>query len=511
MAGTVAEAIKEGARRHPATTIAVESVVRPSSASLSQIFEQSSCVAAGLTGLGVRPGDVVAMQLPSWHECIVTHAAVWLCGAVLLPIVPIYGPGETELILKRSGARVFISTGTLGKRDTTATIAAARKLPTLEHVITVGDPVPHTIAFDELIRSSPTELAGLRDDVAPDVRCLLVYTSGTTAEPKGVQHTHASLLGEIDSMEQMSGDSAAPTLIVFPPGHIAGALGVLSSLTRASSTFVLDAWNAETAAQLIARHKIGASGGAPIHLGAILDAAERLGLDVSSLTDYTTGAANVAADLIRRADRLGIRAWRCYGSSEHPTISSGTRDDPLDKRAETDGRLTPGTEIRLVDDDGVDVAGGSDGEILTRGPDLFAGYTDADRARESMIDGWFRTGDVGRLDAHGYLTITDRKKDIIIRGGENISSKEVEDTLGTHPAIAEVAVIGAPDQRYGERVCAVVVLKPGMQFGLDDASAHIQQHGLARQKTPERIMVVDELPRTAIGKVRKHLLRQRLG
>ena len=218
----------------------------------------------------------------------------------------------------------------------------------------------------------------------------------------------------------------------------------------------------------------------------------------------------MAGALIRRADGFGIGAFRCYGSSEHPTISSGRPEDPLHKRADTDGRICPGTEVRIVDDDGRDVAIGEAGEILTRGPEVFSGYTNAEFTRASMADGWFRTGDVGRLDADGYLTITDRKKDIIVRGGENISSKEVEDVLSAHPAIAEAAAVGAPDETYGERVCAFVVVNPGRRFDLADAAAHFADCGLARQKTPERIVVVSELPRTASGKIQKHVLREQL-
>jgi acyl-CoA synthetase (AMP-forming)/AMP-acid ligase II len=205
-----------------------------------------------------------------------------------------------------------------------------------------------------------------------------------------------------------------------------------------------------------------------------------------------------------------VGAYRCYGSSEHPTVSSGRPEDPLDKRADTDGRICPGTEIRIVDDTDGEVRPGTAGEILTRGPELFRGYTDAEHTRAGMTDGWYRTGDIGYLDADGYLTITDRKKDIIVRGGENISSKEVEDALAGHPAIAEAATVGAPDDVYGERVCAFVVLNAGRSFGISDAAEHFAACGLARQKTPERIVVVSELPRTASGKVQKHLLRAQL-
>jgi len=190
------------------------------------------------------------------------------------------------------------------------------------------------------------------------------------------------------------------------------------------------------------------------------------------------------------------------------TRTAGRVADSLDRRAATDGRLIAGNEIRIVDADGRDVPAGQDGEILTRGPELFTGYSDAALNTAAFLPGrWFRTGDVGRLDADGYLTVTDRLKDIIIRGGENISSKEVEDLLITHPAVADVAVIAAPDPVMGERVCAVVVTRPGSSFDVAEARAHFAAAGVARQKTPEVVMLMDELPRTPSGKVRKDALR----
>jgi cyclohexanecarboxylate-CoA ligase len=510
LTATIADEIRTAAGQHPGALIEVHSDVNPTSTTLSALVDESCRIAAGLVSSGVQPGDVVAVQLPNWRECFTAHAAAWLCGAVVLPIVPIYGPAEVAFIVRQSGARVLILARELRKRDAATTLAAVTDVPGLDLRIVVGDPLPGTRSYTELAESAAT---GFTPIATPDPhdRCLLVYTSGTTAEPKGVQHTHASLLGEIRAMDEMrSAGAELTTLSVFPSGHIAGTLGILRMLCRGNPTIVMDSWNAEQAARLIERHSVNSSGGAPIHLSGILDIAARDGSDLSSLREYTTGAAGVAGTLIRRAAEFGVGAFRCYGSSEHPTISSGRPEDPLDRRADTDGRVCPGTEVAIVDDDGRAVTPGAPGEILTRGPELFSGYTDSAHTRAAMADGWFRTGDIGRLDADGYLTITDRKKDIIVRGGENISSKEVEDVLGSHPAIAEAAAIGAADDAYGERVCAFVVVNPGQRFGLSDAAEHFADCGLARQKTPERIVVVTELPRTASGKIQKHLLRAQL-
>jgi acyl-CoA synthetase (AMP-forming)/AMP-acid ligase II len=199
------------------------------------------------------------------------------------------------------------------------------------------------------------------------------------------------------------------------------------------------------------------------------------------------------------------------GSSEHPSISGGSSDDALDKRAHTDGRLLDGVEVRIVDQTLQDLPPGSPGEILSRGPELFVGYRDSALDTDAFLPGrWFRTGDVGVLDADGYLTITDRQKDLIIRCGENLSSKLIEDILSEHEAVAEASVVAAPDPLYGERVCAFVVLRPGTTLSLNDIRAHVSIAGTTRQLTPERLELVNDLPRTATGKVRKDELRKRL-
>jgi non-ribosomal peptide synthetase component E (peptide arylation enzyme) len=214
---------------------------------------------------------------------------------------------------------------------------------------------------------------------------------------------------------------------------------------------------------------------------------------------------------VERADRLGWRVGRCYGATEQPSITGCSSSDPLQKRAETDGRPLGENQIRIVDEDGNDVATGMEGEIVSAGPEQFIGYTDGPLNRDAFTpDGWFRTGDVGRLDTDGYLTITDRRKDIIIRGGENISSQEVENILLRHPAVSDVAVVAMPDAAYGERVCAFIVTRAGSQVDLAAVREHFVNANIARHKTPEFIRVVSDLPRTAAGKVKKAALRAEL-
>ncbi|GAC01400.1 putative fatty-acid--CoA ligase [Gordonia namibiensis NBRC 108229] len=512
---TLPEEIRTTARDRGATEVVFHSAVRPvETTTLAELYEQATAVAAGFRARGVGAGDVVAVQLPNWRECVVSHSAAWLLGATVLPIVSIYGPSELSFILRQSAAKVYIGPRTWRARDCSPLFDAASEIPTMQHLFVVNTPGEATTdRWTDFGRLLGQPAAGFEPYIPASSyeRALLVYTSGTTADPKGVQHSHATLIAEVRSMEEHRGTGEETScLAAFPSGHVAGVLGILRLLGRGATTVLMDAWDPAAAAELVATHSIESSAGAPIHLAGILEAADRAGLDVSSLTEYTTGAANVAADLIRRADGFGVRAFRCYGSTEHPTISSGSPDDPLDKRANTDGRITPGTEVLIVDENDQPVDPGVDGEILCRGPEQFLGYTDATLDTTSFADGWFRTGDVGNLDADGYLTITDRKKDIIVRGGENISSKEVEDTLLSHPAVAEAAAIGMPDERYGEKVCVFIVLRDGGVLDLDGIRDHFAGAGLARQKMPERLEIVDSLPRTASGKVRKPDLRAQI-
>jgi acyl-CoA synthetase (AMP-forming)/AMP-acid ligase II len=236
------------------------------------------------------------------------------------------------------------------------------------------------------------------------------------------------------------------------------------------------------------------------------------GLHAPLMARIGMGGAPIPAEVARRAEALGISITRSYGSTEHPSITSTTHSDPPEIRLFTDGAPLPGVDIRLVDDDGRDVPRGRPGEILCRGPERFVGYVDPVLTAASIDrDGWFATGDVGVLDEWGNLSITDRKKDIIIRGGENISAAEVEDVMLTIPGVLEVAVVAAPDPRYGEHACAFVQLEQSARpFGLEELRVHLERAGLARQKWPEDQRFVDDFPRTASGKIQKHALRDRL-
>jgi len=517
---TLTAHILAGATAHDQCPLVFVTAAGERATTLGALVSDAEKVAAAFQARGIGPGDVVAVQLPGSYEGAVAQTAVGLCGAVLLPVVMIYGPREMELVLRRSGAAaVVVPWLHRGRRHADVVLGGLSGLRALKLAVIVGDdstsshgtsnhgaPSDGAVMYADLLRRPGGPYREPSPD--PDDRAVLMYTSGTTAEPKGVQHSHRTLLAEATSRVYTHVGPRARNLGLFPPGHVAGLLNLLRILLLGTPTVIMQAWEAALAASLIDRHAVTSSGGAPVQLSGLLDQQARGTATLATLREFLTGAAPVPPSLIRRADAAGITAFRSYGSSEHPTVTAGTIADPLDRRAGTDGLLIAGNEIRVVDAGGRDVPAGRDGEILTRGPELFTGYTDAALNAAAFLPGrWFRTGDVGRLDSDGYLTVTDRLKDIIIRGGENISSKEVEDLLVTHPAVADVAVIPSPDPVIGERVCAVVVTRPGFSFDVDEARAHFAAAGVARQKTPEVVLLVDELPRTPSGKVRKDVLR----
>jgi len=516
---TLAAHILAGAAAHDHCPLVFVTADGERATTLGAMVSDAERVAAAFQARGIGPGDVVAVQLPGSYEGAVIQTAVGMCGAVLLPVVMIYGPREMEFVLRRSGAAaVVVPAEHRGRRHADAVLGGLSGLRALKFAVIVGgSSANHEAANHETPGGTAVRYADLlrspggpyrKPILDPDDRAVLMFTSGTTAEPKGVQHSHRTLLAEATSKVYTHVGPRARNLGLFPPGHVAGLLNLLRILLLGTPTVIMQAWDAALAASLIDRHAVTSSGGAPVQLSGLLDQQAKGTATLATLREFLTGAAPVPASLIRRADAAGITAYRSYGSSEHPTVTTGSVADSLDRRAATDGRLIAGNELRVVDADGRDVPAGQDGEILTRGPELFTGYSDAALNTAAFLPGrWFRTGDVGRLDADGYLTVTDRLKDIIIRGGENISSKEVEDLLITHPAVADVAVIAAPDPVMGERVCAVVVTRPGLSFDVAAAQAHFAAAGVARQKTPEVVMLMDELPRTPSGKVRKDALR----
>jgi acyl-CoA synthetase (AMP-forming)/AMP-acid ligase II len=508
---TLGEAVRAGAARFPGTKLVFHSEIRPATLTLAELLARAERVAGAWHRLGMREGDVIAIQMPNWAETAIAYAAAALLGAVFIPIVQIYGPSEVGFILRQSRARAMLVPTRFRRLDYSVGLAPLGELPDLEFLFTVGAGTPvGAIDWGELESGSgpPCPVPGR----GPTDVATAIYTSGTTAEPKGVQHSSDSLVAELHcSPTPPPGVPGTVSLQPFPAGHTAGLCAMLGPFAHGYKTVMVDSWDAEVGVRLVEEHGVTAMAGTPFFIDTILDAAEAGGGDVSTLRHGITGGAGVPPSLIERADRIGWRVARCYGATEGPSMTASEAGDGLDHRARSDGRPLAGNRLRIIDEEGAELPAGEAGEIVAIGPEHFVSYSDPAFNLEAFTpDGWLRTGDIGRLDADGYLTITDRRKDIIIRGGENISSKEVEDVLVDHPAVREGAVTGAPDRRYGEIVCAFVIVEPGASLDLDSVREHFFATGIARQKTPERLVEVDELPRTAAGKVKKHELRAAL-
>jgi acyl-CoA synthetase (AMP-forming)/AMP-acid ligase II len=507
---TVSQAMTRGAAAHGDSRVIFQSTTRPGQTTLAAMHEGTLAVASALYALGLRQGDVIAVQAPNWLEGLQVIQAAMHIGAVVAPIIHIYGPKEVGFILRSSGARMFVMPDRWRNIDYLERLSRT-DLAGVETVVTLGETAPAGgITWPQLMARQGADFP--RTTARPDDICAMIYTSGSTSDPKGVLHSHNSLLATDRTYALMDGrDRSMVTLAPWPAGHIGSFLNVLRVYLTGASTVLMDSWDADAAVQLIQQYGVTQTQGTPYFVSTLLDAAEAHGVQLTSIMRYLVGGASVPPQVVIRANQHGIPAGRCYGSSEGGTIVANAPTDPLEKRVNTEGRPVPGVQLKILGEDGAELPTGEEGEVTVLSPQMFLGYNDAALNAEAFTpDGWFKTGDVGRMDGDGYLTLTDRKKDIIIRGGENISSKEVEDVLATHPAVFESAVTAMPDEVMGEKVCAFVILRPGAELTLDAVRAHFVAAGVARQKTPERIVLVEDFPRTSAGKVKKFELRAQL-
>lgn len=499
----------------PALGFRIWSDHHPMATDVADIWDRARRFARGLVTRGVGPGDVIAFQFPNCSEAAVAFLGATAAGAVVVPVVHFYGPKELEYILRESRARVLVTADRHGHLDYLAGIAELRpRLPDLETVIVWDtDSVdgsnlpPDAVAFDDVADGEPIATPVALD---PDTPAVVGYTSGTTADPKGVIHTHRTLIAEIRQLATMQQPNDLPMLIGAPIAHAIGMLGgLLLPLERARDIHITDAWNPAAVLDAMLEAKISAGSGATVFLTSLLDHPDFTPAHAALMPWIGLGGAPVPTAVVERAEALGVSVTRSYGSTEHPSTTGSGPSAPAERRKRTDGCALAGVEVRIVDEDGRDLPAGEPGEILSRGPDLCAGYADASLTAGAFDgDGWYASGDIGVLDEDGFLSITDRKKDIIIRGGVNVSAAEVEELLVRMDGVAEVAVIAAPDERLGEHGCAYLRLRPeSAPPDLARMRVHLEAAGLARPKWPEELHVVEEFPRTPSGKIKKFVLR----
>ncbi len=478
------------------------------------IVEEARVVAAAFQSLGLTRGDVVSFQLPNWRETIAIDIAAAALGLVVNPIIPIYRDAELGYILRDAGTKVLFTPERFRSAEFPSMVDRLRDgLPALEHVIVCRPETGGFKSYDDLLergRSSPLRLP----QVDPNAVKMVLYTSGTTGRAKGVLHTHNTLmcaiLATVEAWGMREGD------IMFMPSavtHVTGfSYGIEMPLITGLQSAFMEIWNAEEAVDYIKRTGSTICVSATPFLQELIAVCARKGEGLPSLRLFACGGAAVSPEIIYSAHKTfdRCRAFRIYGASEIPISTAGWPDPEQEHlAAETDGRIV-GYEVRVVDEEGREVPLGEDGEILAKGAAITVGYADPEQSAEAFTeDGFFRSGDIGFLTPENAVVITGRKKDLIIRGGENLSAKEIEDVLHRHPAIREAAVVAFPHERLGEGVCACVVLEDGAgALALSDITGFIDQAGLAKQKRPERLEVMDDFPRTASGKIQKHVLRE---
>ena len=493
---TLGTLLDRGLRAAATEPFTIRSAIRPFRGTLGDVHAGALSLAAGLRERGVGAGDVVGFQLPNWVEAAHVFYAAALLGATVMPIVHFYGPHEVGYILTRTPPAAFITFDHFGPLSGTANLLASGA-PTPPLVAVVGEDRGELEPFDAWYGAEPLDGPAAGD---PDAAALIAYTSGTTSDPKGVVHSHRTIGCEVRQLAAMQASGVLPTLTGAPVGHGIGMLAaLLIPVQQGRPIHLIDVWDPGAVLAAMVEEGVCAGAGATFFLTSLLDHPSfEPTIHVPLMRYIGLGGAAVPAAVSERAAGLGISIVRMYGSTEHPSITGSTHDDPEDKRLHTDGHPLTGVEIRLADD----------GEIWSRGPDCFVGYTDPELTDAAFDDdGWYRTEDVGVLDDDGFLAITDRKKDIIIRGGENVSAVEVEEILLRMPGVLECAVVAAPDARLGEHACAFV---RGAVPTLEDVQAAMSAAGLAKQKWPEEVRGIDDFPRTASGKVQKFVLRQRL-
>jgi acyl-CoA synthetase (AMP-forming)/AMP-acid ligase II len=469
-----------------------------------ELLEHVERAAAWLSGAGIGPGAVVCWQTPNWWEAQVLALAVWHVGAVSSPIAPFYREHELRQVIDQVHPAAVIAAESFrgfGHAEAFDDLLADYGLRNIPKVVLRGLHCGWTPFVDVVSHGRRQGYAVL----SPDEPCLVLFTSGTTSKAKAAVHSSRTLLAETRQLGDAWGLSWEDVAYMAAPlQHITGVLNAMTIPLLVGACAVLaDRWDADQAVIEMIRHRVTYSAGATVFLQELTEAACAARVHLP-LRMFACGGASVPRAVMERSEEQGIPAARVYGMTELPTVTVMNRAFPFDLRAETDGAVAPGVEVRVVEDGSRSLPTGVEGELLVRGPERMVGYLDPEDNRAALdAAGWFRTGDVGVLDDAGFVTITGRLKDVINRGGEKFSARDIEDLLMAHPAVRQAAIVAGPDARFGEVSVAFVVLDGHAHPSTGELAAHLHAAGLARQKTPAAWHFVDGLPMTPSGKVKK--------
>jgi cyclohexanecarboxylate-CoA ligase len=468
--------------------------------SWSELNDESERLAARLLELGVKAGESVAFQVPNRLEFVTIALATLRIGAVCEPLMPIFRERELQFMLRESAARVLFVPDRFRGHDHAAMAHALKDaLPALEHVLILdGRELPPTVREEPCVgRPEPSDIAQL------------LFTSGSTGEPKGVLHRHEVLDGAADAHIRHFGLGADDVIYVPSPlAHQTGFLyGMWIAIRLGVPQVLQEVWNAELGLAAMRRYGVTFVQAATPFLADLTALGER----PEPLRTFVATGAAIPRELARAArETLGAEVGGAWGTTESCLGTAFSPGEEPELAWQTDGRALDDVTLRVVDDRGAPLPPGSEGNFEVRTPFLFEGYLNRPEATAEALtdDGFYRTGDLARVDADGYMRITGRVKDVINRGGEKVPVAEIEQLLYAHPAVREVAIVAMPDERLGERACAFVVLEPGAELDLEGVRAHLDSHRVSKTYWPERIEPVDELPKTPSGKIRKYVLRE---
>ncbi|NAK94883.1 medium-chain fatty-acid--CoA ligase [Escherichia coli] len=480
----------------------------------SALDHAASCLANWMLAKGIESGDRIAFQLPGWCEFTVIYLACLKIGAVSVPLLPSWREAELVWVLNKCQAKMFFAP-TLFKqtRPVDLILPLQNQLPQLQQIVGVDKLAPATsaLSLSQIIADNTPLTTAIT--VHGDELAAVLFTSGTEGLPKGVMLTHNNILAsERAYCARLNLTWQDVFMMPAPLGHATGFLhGVTAPFLIGARSVLLDIFTPAACLALLEQQRCTCMLGATPFVYDLLNLLEKQPADLSALRFFLCGGTTIPKKVARECQQRGIKLLSVYGSTESSPHAVVNLDDPLSRFMHTDGYAAAGVEIKVVDDARKTLPPGCEGEEASRGPNVFMGYFDEPEITARALDeeGWYYSGDLCRMDEAGYIKITGRKKDIIVRGGENISSREVEDILLQHPKIHDACVVAMPDERLGERSCAYVVLKaPHHSLSLEDVVTFFSRKRVAKYKYPEHIVVIEKLPRTASGKIQKFLLRK---
>ncbi|EFI8223630.1 medium-chain fatty-acid--CoA ligase [Escherichia coli] len=480
----------------------------------SALDHAASCLANWMLAKGIESGDRIAFQLPGWCEFTVIYLACLKIGAVSVPLLPSWREAELVWVLNKCQAKMFFAP-TLFKqtRPVDLILPLQNQLPQLQQLVGVDKLAPATsaLSLSQIIADNTPLTTAIT--VHGDELAAVLFTSGTEGLPKGVMLTHNNILAsERAYCARLNLTWQDVFMMPAPLGHATGFLhGVTAPFLIGARSVLLDIFTPDACLALLEQQRCTCMLGATPFVYDLLNLLEKQPADLSALRFFLCGGTTIPKKVARECQQRGIKLLSVYGSTESSPHAVVNLDDPLSRFMHTDGYAAAGVEIKVVDDARKTLPPGCEGEEASRGPNVFMGYFDEPELTARALDeeGWYYSGDLCCMDEAGYIKITGRKKDIIVRGGENISSREVEDILLQHPKIHYACVVAMPDERLGERSCAYVVLKaPHHSLSLEEVVAFFSRKRVAKYKYPEHIVVIEKLPRTASGKIQKFLLRK---